>query len=193
MGIIDIAHRFLPSRFVKYVGRFWSDFQELFWDFMMSIPLHLVRKCWLKCTIPGARKSKDLAVYRHVRVKNGRGIKLGNNIVLNRSVLLDGRSGLNIGNNVDIGEYVRIWTLEHDPNNNHVLRGKETTIEDYVWIAPCSIIMPGLIIGRGAIIAGGSIVTHNVSPMSIVAGVPAKVIGKRSDDLKYSLKLDLVL
>ena len=193
MGIVDIAHKLLPSQFVKFVGRFWSDFQELFGDFMMSVPLYIARLFWFKCIIPGARGSKKIAIYRHVRVKNGNGIKVGSNIVLNRGVLLDGRSGLTIGSNVDIGEYVRIWTLEHDPNNNHVLRGKETTIEDYVWIAPNAIIMPGVKIGRGAIVSGGSIVTHDVESMSIVAGVPAKVIGKRTDALSYSLDLYLVL
>lgn len=193
MRVIDIAHKLLPSRLVKFAGRFWSDLKELFWDIMMSIPLHGIRKLWFKYKIPGARNSKKLAIYRHVRIRNGAGIKLGDNIVLNRGVLLDGRSGLTIGSNVDIGEYVRIWTLEHDPNNNHVLRGKETTIDDFVWIAPCAIIMPGVKIGRGAIVAGGSIVTHDVEPMSIVAGVPAKEIGKRTDELKYTLDLHLVL
>ncbi len=193
MRIIDLAHKLLPNKFVKFVGRFWSDFKELLWDFMMSIPLHSVRKLWFRYKVPGARDSKHMAVYRHVRISNGRSIKMGSNIVLNRGVLLDGRSGLNIGSNVDIGENVRIWTLEHDPNNNHVLRGKETTIEDYVWIAPCSIIMPGVNIGRGAIVAGGSIVTHDVEPMSIVAGVPAKTIGKRTGELNYSIDLHLVL
>ena len=193
MGIIDIAHEILPDRFVRFVGRFWSDLQELFWDFVMSIPLHIVRVLWFKAKVPRAKTSKQLAIYRHIRIKNGRGISIGNNVVMNRGVLLDGRSGLDIGNNVDIGENVRIWTLEHDPNNNHVLRGEGTTIGDYVWIAPCAIIMPGVTIGRGAIVAGGSIVTHDVEPMSIVAGVPAKEIGKRSGELNYSLDLRLVL
>lgn len=191
MGIIEIAHRFLPNKFVKFIGRLWSDFQELFMDFIMSIPIHYLRRLYLKFKLQGG--GKNIAIHRHVRIKNGRGITIGGNIVLNRGVLLDGRSGLKIGSNVDIGEYVRIWTLEHDPNNNHVCRGKETIIGDYVWIAPCAIVMPGVKIGRGAIIAGGSIVTHDVEPLSIVAGVPAKEIGRREDNLKYTLDQHLVL
>ncbi len=53
MGVIDIAHKILPSKFVKFVGRLWSDFSELFWDIMMSIPLHFIRLFWFKTKVRG--------------------------------------------------------------------------------------------------------------------------------------------
>lgn len=55
------------------------------------------------------------------------------------------------------------------------------TIEDDVWIGQNAIIMPGLTIGRGAIVAAGAVVTRSVSAHAIVAGVPARVIGERSE------------
>ena len=61
---------------------------------------------------------------------------------------------------------------------------KETIIEDDVWIGRRVTIMSGIKIGRGAIIAAGSIVTKDISPFTIVAGVPAKTIRKRFNDEK---------
>ncbi len=58
---------------------------------------------------------------------------------------------------------------------------KPTIIESDVWIGHSSIIMAGTHIGRGSIVAAGSIVTHDVSAYSIVAGIPAKKINSRFD------------
>ena len=60
----------------------------------------------------------------------------------------------------------------------------ETVIEDDVWIGLRAIIMAGVRIGRGAIVAAGAVVTKDVEPYSIVGGIPAKVIGKRFDNEK---------
>jgi maltose O-acetyltransferase len=121
-------------------------------------------------------------------------ILIGDNTYINRNVLLDGRNGLEIGNNVDIGEYVKIWSLEHNPNDEeHSPRGRKTIIEDHVWIAPWSIILPGVKIGRGAVIGAGSVVTKDVPPLAIVAGSPAKQIGTRNNSLKYTINAPVFL
>ncbi|BCA94431.1 hypothetical protein TUM19329_07920 [Legionella antarctica] len=67
----------------------------------------------------------------------------------------------------------------------------DTVIQDGAWLGMRSMIMPGLTIGEGAIIAAGTVVTKDVSPYSIVAGSPAKVIRKRFDDevIKRILRL----
>jgi len=61
-------------------------------------------------------------------------------------------------------------------------------IEDYVFIGPRVIILPGVKVGRGAVVAAGAVVTKDVEPMAIVGGVPAKEIGKRElAELNYKL------
>ena len=102
---------------------------------------------------------------------------------------LDGRGGeLNIGEDVDIGPWTHIWTLQHDPNDpNHGTKEGAVTIGDHVWIASRATILPGVTIGRGAVVACGSVVTKNVPELAIVAGIPAKVIGERKNPLKYEL------
>lgn len=117
-------------------------------------------------------------------------IFIGNHVVVNSHTLLDGRGGrVIIGDNVDIAREVNVWTLEHDPNDDyHATKGGDVIIEDYVWIASRVTILPGVKIGRGAVVASGAIVTKDVPAMCIVGGVPAKVIGTRKSALKYKLE-----
>jgi acetyltransferase-like isoleucine patch superfamily enzyme len=60
-----------------------------------------------------------------------------------------------------------------------------TVVEDYVWIATRCLIEGGVVIGKGAVVANSSLVRKDVAPMDVVAGQPAKVIGKRESDLTY--------
>lgn len=116
-------------------------------------------------------------------------VYLDDRVVVNPDCHLDGRGGrLTIGKDTDIGPWTHIWTLQHDPNDpDHGTKGGPVTIGDHVWIASRVTILPGVTIGRGAVVACGSVVTKDVAALDIVAGVPAKVIGKRTNDLQYKL------
>lgn len=61
-------------------------------------------------------------------------------------------------------------------------------IEDYAWVSCRTVVLPGVRIGKGAVVAAGAVVTKNVEPYAIVAGVPAKPIGARPRDLRYQLE-----
>jgi len=124
---------------------------------------------------------------RKVNVVNPANISIGNHVVINKSVMLDGRAAeLIIGDNVDIAQETNIWTLEHDVNDpNHRVVPGRVIIDDHVWIASRVTILPGVHIGRGAVVASGAVVTKDVPPMAIVGGVPAKVIGERHNPLTY--------
>lgn len=92
--------------------------------------------------------------------------------------------GVTIGNNVDIAQEVNIWTEKHDYNSlSYSSIGAEVVIEDYVWISSRATMLPGVKIGRGAAVASCAVVTKDVSPIAIVAGVHAKIIGWREDNL----------
>lgn len=116
-------------------------------------------------------------------------ISIGRLSYINPGAHLDGREAkLVIGENVDIAREVRIWTATHDPHDDfHRVVGKDVTIEDFAWIGTRATVLPGVRIGRGAVVAAGSVVTRDVPPMAIVAGVPARQIGERRSQLKYTL------
>ena len=144
------------------------------------IPFACVRKVFARFYLVLGRESNILM---NVTILNSslsrRQIQIGDNSVVNAHCLLDGRIGkLIIGNNVDIARETNIFTLEHDPNSDmHDSRGGDVVIEDYVWIASRVTILPGVRIGRGAVVASNAVVTKDVPDYAIVAGVPARVVG----------------
>ena len=110
-------------------------------------------------------------------------------VVINPDCHLDGRGGkLVLNEDVDIGPYTHIWTLQHDPQSpSHEVIGGDVIIEDHVWIASRVTILPGVRIGRGAVVAAGSVVTKDIAPFDIVGGVPAKKLGERVRELSYKI------
>lgn len=90
-----------------------------------------------------------------------------------------------IGNYVRIAAHTVIVATQHIferidiPICHQGVEGKGITIEDDVWIGANCTVLGGVTIGKGTIVAAGAVVTKDVEPYSIVAGVPAKVIGSR--------------
>ncbi|KQS27052.1 hypothetical protein ASG33_21200 [Dyadobacter sp. Leaf189] len=114
-------------------------------------------------------------------------LQIGANSVINARCRIDTRGGISIGDNVSISSDVTILTADHDMETMNLEgRTRSVTIEDYVWIGTRAMIMPGVFIGTGAIIGAGSVVTRNVLPYDVVAGVPAKVIKKRPKISDYT-------
>lgn len=156
-------------------------------EWVMFIPLHAIRLLFIKQLLNKVGYQSNFLM--GLEIRKGKNIIIGNNCVVNKNVLLDGRGGkLIIGNNVDIAQETNIWTLEHDVHDDyHKDIGADVIIEDYVWIASRCTILPGVTIGRGAVVASNSVVTKDVPEMAIVGGVPAKLISTRKSALKYRL------
>lgn len=115
-------------------------------------------------------------------------IVIGDHVTIGDTCFLDGRSGLTIGNSVNLGSHVTIWTREHAVDSpTFAETGSPVTVGDHAWLASHSIVLPGVEIGRGAVVAAGAVVTKDVAPFMIVGGNPAVPIRRRSDDLRYRL------
>lgn len=117
------------------------------------------------------------------------GVIIGPNSRINRDCRLDVRGGLEIACNVSISPEVAILTAEHGVDDPEFrVYTERVIIEDYAWIGTRALILPGVTIGRGAVVAAGAVVTRDVPPLAIVGGVPARPIGKRSEHaLAYAL------
>ena len=117
------------------------------------------------------------------------GVTIGDYSRINRDCCLDVRGGLKIGDNVSISPEVAILTAEHGVNDpGFRVEAQQVVIEDHAWIGTRAIILPGLTLGRGSVVAAGAVVTRDVPPLAIVGGVPARTIGTRSEQaLDYVL------
>lgn len=147
-------------------------------SFLCNFPSKRFRFWCLK--LMGMNLHKDVRFYTGFHIRNPKGITIGSGVNIGPNVLLDGRKGLTIGRNAVIAYEAIIWTLNHDYNDIHFCgKGAPVEIGDYAWICSRSIVLPGIKIGEGAVVASGAIVTKDVPPYSIVAGVPAKIVGQR--------------
>lgn len=155
-----------------------------------SIPSHHVRKCFYR--IMGMQMGPDVVLHLKTKVRFPYNIRIGAGTIIGDDTELDGRSGLVIGKNVNISSGVSIWTLQHDhsdPNfDNYKNRRLDVIVEDRVWLGSDVIVLPGVTIGEGAVCCAGCVVTKDVEPYSIVAGIPAKKVGERTRNLTYEFK-----
>lgn len=110
-------------------------------------------------------------------------LKMGDKSQINCGVVLDFTGGIEIGTNVVISADVKIYTHSHGYNPKSTPEGKRLIIDNNVWIGTNSIILDNVdFIGKGAIIAAGSIVTKNVDPFTLIGGNPAKTIKRIPQD-----------
>lgn len=127
---------------------------------------------WAGATIP--RQSR---VSPNVDIRSGE-LVLGEHTTINVGCILDNRGGLTVGSHVGIGIGVVFTTSSHKMDNPAVRAGagriEPITVGDGAWIGTRSVILPGISVGEGAVVAAGAVVTKDVPAHTIVAGVPAK-------------------
>ena len=157
------------------------------------LPSRTLRYVYLRCWL--RRFGRGSGVQMGCLFLNGRKIFLGERNVINRGCMLDGRIfTIRTGHDVSIGPEATILTLGHDPQSPEFADlGGDVIIGDRVWIAYRAVILPGVTIGEGAVVAAGAVVTQDVEPFAIVAGVPAKKIGERNRNLDYRLDFHPIL
>lgn len=112
-------------------------------------------------------------------------IEIGSSVRIGHNVEIIANSKVIIGDDCLIAQCVLITTVEHGLIKNNIPMRlqkelyKDVIIETDVWIGAKAIILPGVRIGKGAVIGAGAVVTRSVESYSIVGGVPAKLIKYR--------------
>ena len=105
---------------------------------------------------------------------------MGRNVWIDVNVKIYCVDRVTIGNNAIISDGAYLCTAEHDiTDRGFQLQTKPITIGDCAWIAARAIVLPGVTIGEGAVVAAGAVVTRDVPAWTVVAGSPAKVVKKR--------------
>jgi acetyltransferase-like isoleucine patch superfamily enzyme len=126
----------------------------------------------------GSIEVENCAFFSGVRLEcwAGARIVIGNGTYLNRNTEIVAASSVTIGRDCKIARDVIIMdTDQHELPGSGVI-AKPVQIGDHVWIGSRAIILKGVTIGTGAVVAAGTVVTKNVPARAVVAGVPARIV-----------------
>lgn len=133
--------------------------------------------------------SPKAVIHYKTEIRSPHKLQLGEGAIIGDNAILDARNCLTIGNHANLSSNVSIYTEQHDyrdpqfgSTNGDV---KSVTIGDRAWIGSNVIILPGVTIGEGAVCCSGCVVTKDVAPYDVVAGVPAKKINSRPQNMSY--------
>lgn len=149
--------------------------------------LSYMRKLYICKILKIASYHPDSKFENNVYFSGSGKVRIGQNCQINEYVFIQGAE---IGDNVMIAPHVSILCNIKDTRCTHIPmnkqgwieKGVKVTIEDDVWIARNAILLPGVVVKKGSIVAAGAVVTKNFPAYSVLAGVPAKVVRNR---LKY--------
>jgi acetyltransferase-like isoleucine patch superfamily enzyme len=113
-------------------------------------------------------------------------VVIGAKTYINRYTILDAHRRLHIGRRVMIGPHCYITDANHGMNSTAPIPSQEmdvapVIIEDDAWLGAHVTVLAGVRIGKGAIVGAGAVVTRNVAPMAVVAGVPARLLRSRDE------------
>ena len=103
-------------------------------------------------------------------------IKLGNNVFINSNCLAMARGGITIEDDVMLAGNVQLLSNNHDEDERQILICDKILIKKGAWIGAGATVLPGVTIGKYAIVGTGAIVTKDVPDYSVVVGIPAKVV-----------------
>ena len=182
-------HQSLKSKMAFLYGSFVS-----YYLYRLSLTAsHHIRNFVYRhvCNIQLGEKA---VIYYGAEVRAPYKIRIGEGSIIGDNSILDGRNGITIGSNVCFASNVRIWTEQHDHRDPwfrcETQQHNPVIIDDRAWIGSHTVILHSVHIGEGAVVAAGAVVTHDVPPYTIVAGIPAKKIGERNRDLRYEFNGD---
>jgi maltose O-acetyltransferase len=126
---------------------------------------------------------KNSRFQNKVYIGNGKNLQIGEYCQINEHVFIQGAV---IGNHVMIAPHVSLLAHMHKHDRTDIpmilqdrTKVNKVIVEDDVWLGRNAIIMPGIHIGKGSIVAAGAVVTKDVPEYTVVGGVPAKIIRKR--------------
>lgn len=164
------------------------------WSRYMMFNVGLVPSLHFRKTIYkilGSKIDHDVVFHFKTEVRAPERLIIGGGTIIGDNAILDARGGLTLGKNVNLSSNVSIYTLQHDhrdPDFNCTKWDAKVTIGDRVWLGSNCIVLPGVTIGEGAVCCAGCVVTKDVEPYTVVAGIPAKKVNERPRNLRYNFK-----
>lgn len=174
-------------KITERIYNYYLDFKVAILWLLGYLPSHELRREIFE--LAGVTLGEKSTIHIGCRFYQPKNVAIGKGSIIGDHATLDGRDKLMIGNHVDIASEVMILNGEHDIHSETFEPvTAPVKIDDYVFIGPRAIILPGVTVGWGAVVAAGAVVTKSVPDLTIVAGVPAGPIGhRRVKKLNYRL------
>lgn len=152
--------------------RLWRSFMLSQWKVASSLQAARLRSV-----------GRDCMIYSTARIHGARHVTFGDRVTINDFVHIWGNGGLTIGDDSMIAAHSAIVTATHDIDAlRHGRKYRDTVLSrpvvigKNVWVGTSAIILPGVTIGDDAVVAAGAVVTKDVPPRTLVAGVPARTV-----------------
>jgi acetyltransferase-like isoleucine patch superfamily enzyme len=136
-----------------------------------------IRQAWSELT--GTPVDATFSLIPPVYSEHGLSIRVGRNVFINQGCVLNDIGGIEIGDDVLVGPRVSLITSGHplDPNQRRrQIVAAGIVIERNVWLGAGSMVLQGVTVGEDSVVAAGAVVTRDVPPGTLVAGVPAQVV-----------------
>lgn len=132
----------------------------------------------LMSRLVGYRVDDGFRLFPPVYTDFGKNIKIGKDVFVNSGCCFQDQGGVTLGDGCLVGHNVVFATLDHDkrPGRRGNMTAAPIVVGKDVWIGAHATILKGVTIGDGAIVAAGAVVTRDVPPNTIAAGVPARVV-----------------
>ncbi|GAB2554817.1 sugar O-acetyltransferase [Spirosoma areae] len=129
-------------------------------------------------TITGTEIDESTAIFPPFHTNFGLFIRLGKNVFINHACSFLDIGGITLEDDVQIGPRVNLTSENHplDPGDRKTVIPGAIVIKRNAWIGAGATILPGVTVGENAIVAAGAVVSRNVPPNTVVAGIPAKVV-----------------
>ena len=155
---------------------------------MSTFPSNAVRKLYYKAI--GCNIAKKVVFHFKTEIRCPWRLTVGEGTIIGDNAILDAREGLTLGRNVNLSSNVSIYTLQHNhrsPDFGAAFpdRAMAVVVGDRVWLGSNVVVLPGVAIGEGAVVCAGAVVTKDVAPYAVVAGIPARQVSTRPQVLEY--------
>lgn len=154
----------------------------------MAVLPHDPGSCRVKSTLlrwRGARIGERLKLWRDVYIDDYRNLVVGSDVSISKGAMFICAGGVTLGDEAMIGYGAQLVTAGHTITDvGESMRFSGLTIAPIVvergaWVGAGAILLPGVTLGEGSVVAAGAVITKDVEPFTVVAGVPGKVVGSR--------------
>jgi acetyltransferase-like isoleucine patch superfamily enzyme len=171
----------------RYLSLVWEALDRSFFSLAVNVAFPVRRmiaeRLFASC-------GRGFIACEGVRFNFGRNLSVGDEVFINAGTFLDAKGGITIGDRAGIAESVRIFTHGHGEDDHAERAYARVVIGDDVKVGAGATILPGVTIGDEALVAAGAVVSRDLPPGGVAAGIPARIVRERRTGGRHGRSLN---